>query len=270
MRGPAPIGYSVRALTFVLVTGVGFALFGCDHTQRSPQTIHDGFEGTSLSKLWRTDKLAKNALELQSEHVRAGQSAVKITIRSGDPSPSISADETERDELQESDEFNAKEGECYSYEFTLFVPKDFPVVSTRLVFAQWKQKEGTTAVKVGNPIIALRYVSGALSITIQTDNHQTTHYITQNEIRGRWLDFVFHIRHARTPDGAVRVWMNGEEILNFQGPTAYSEKFGYEPYGVFYFKMGLYRDDMAEPMSVYFDEYRKRPLTRGEFPELPH
>ena len=32
------------------------------------------------------------------------------------------------------------------------------------------------------------------------------------------------------------------------------------------FKMGLYRDDMKEPMTIFIDEYRKRPLTKEELP----
>jgi hypothetical protein len=32
---------------------------------------------------------------------------------------------------------------------------------------------------------------------------------------------------------------------------------------MFYFKVGLYRDRMPAPMTIYVDEYRKEQLTEG-------
>ena len=52
----------------------------------------------------------------------------------------------------------------------------------------------------------------------------------------------------------------------YAGATAYAETSGYRKNGVFYFKMGLYRDRMAQPMTAYFDEYRKRLLRADETP----
>lgn len=55
-------------------------------------------------------------------------------------------------------------------------------------------------------------------------------------------------------------------MLDFHGPTAYGSEIGYPKNGRFYFKMGLYRDDMQEPMTLLLDDYRKRPLTKEELP----
>ena len=244
--------------TAVLLIG----LTGC--ARHPAPVVYDGFEGPKLSALWATDKLAQGAAVFQSEQVRAGRSALKITLRPDDPTPEISADETERDELTESDYLNAREGEAYAYEFSLFVPQDFPVVANRLVLAQWKQDREGQKVIDDDPVIALRYVSGKLFITTKSERARVTRYQTTREIRGRWTDFVFHIRHARTNDGFVRVWIDGERVLDFHGPTAYGNQFGYPEDGRFYFKLGLYRDDMKEPMTLFIDEYRKRPLSREE------
>jgi hypothetical protein len=42
-------------------------------------------------------------------------------------------------------------------------------------------------------------------------------------------------------------------VVDFRGPTAYPENSttGYRSPSLFYFKMGLYRDLMAEPMTIY-------------------
>jgi hypothetical protein len=48
----------------------------------------------------------------------------------------------------------------------------------------------------------------------------------------------------------------------YLGPTAYQVKRGYPAHGYVYFKMGLYRDEMPQPMTIYVDEYRKDELSR--------
>ena len=54
--------------------------------------------------------------------------------------------------------------------------------------------------------------------------------------------------------------MNKKKIVDYIGATAYCEKYGYSNPSKFYFKMGLYRDTMDEPMSAYFDEFYKSEL----------
>ena len=44
----------------------------------------DNFEADSLSSIWRTDKFIPGALLLQSEVVRTGEKACKLTLRPGD------------------------------------------------------------------------------------------------------------------------------------------------------------------------------------------
>lgn len=248
-------------LLAVVAAAIWACLGGCQHAPATA-TIYDGFEGEALSSHWRTDKLAKGAAVIQSEEVRSGHGALRITLHPGDPTPEISAGANERDEIQERDAYDAREGEAYAYEFSLLVPRGFPIVPTRLVLAQWKQDDGGGRVAVDHPLIALRYVGGELSVTIQHADEQRTYFRTREDIRGRWLDFVFHIRHSRGDDGAVRAWMNRRQIVDYRGPTAYSD-LGYPSHPTFYFKMGLYRDDMDEPMTLFIDEYRKRPLAEG-------
>src|SRR5262245_21982438 len=89
-----------------------------------PGSISDGFEEPSLNPMWRTDKLAARAFELQSEIVRSGKRAIRITIQEGDPSPEVAVNGTERDELQEPNQARAREGDEVEYRFSLFIPRD--------------------------------------------------------------------------------------------------------------------------------------------------
>lgn len=220
----------------------------------------DGFDTELSPKLWRFDKLAKGAAVIQSAQVRSGPAALAITLQPDDPSPEISAGDSERDELQEVDRFNAKEGETHEYRFSVRFPADFPIVDRRLVIAQWKQDTQGRPVKADNPVVALRYVGGELFATVQDSAEKRTIGRLKEDLRDRWLDLVVRIRHSRTA-GLVRIDVNGKCLADYHGPTAYSENLGYPPAATFYFKMGLYRDDMKQPMKIYFDDYSKTLLS---------
>jgi hypothetical protein len=228
-------------------------------------SVYDGFESGKLSDIWNTSRMEPNSIEFQSEIVRKGKSAAKITVRTNDTFEAGNAQSapTERDELLQSALYAPYEGLKYEYEFSMFLPKDFPIVNTRLVFAQWKQycQRGEKSLcSDDSPVIALRYVGGELYITLNTDSAVTKLYRRKEEIRNKWLDFRFLIRFSRQTNGEIEVFLNNNEIINYKGVTSYSESHGYPPKSLYYFKMGLYRDIMAEPMTIYIDEFSMKEI----------
>jgi hypothetical protein len=229
---------------------------------RAQINVYDGFETPGLSKIWSTDRMVTGALQIQSDIVRKGQSAAKITLKAGDVYETGvgKSKNSERDELREADKLVSAENKIYEYQFSLFLPDSFPVVPTRLIIAQWKQYCPEGICSDDSPVLAIRYVSGKLYITIQTDTATKMVYQTTGEIRSRWLDFKFKIRFSRLDNGQVDAWLNEKQIINFKGTTCYSSKKGYGDKSYFYFKTGLYRDLMPEPMTIYIDEYRKKEL----------
>jgi hypothetical protein len=253
-----------RALPFsAWYIGLCFLVASC----KKPVEVYDGFEGNKLSTAWSTDRLVEGAVEFQPVVVRAGKGAVKITVHQGDLYEGIDplqSKPTERDELREHNSLVSHENGAFAYSFSIYIPNDFPIVPVRLVLAQLKQWAGNNTVKADSPVVALRYVNGLLGVTLQTTPKQNYLFRTDDDIRGRWIDFVFHLKFTRTNTGLVRVWMDGKPVVDYRGTTAYVEEYGYPEKGFFYFKMGLYRDRMEQPMNAYFDEYRKRPLTTEE------
>jgi hypothetical protein len=199
---------------------------------------------------------------MQSDIVRAGRGAAKITLREGDHQEANERGGPllERAELQEATGLWSVEDQTYTYSFSVYLPKDFPVVPTRLVIAQWKQKCPVDACDPPGPLVAVRYSAGELRITRGPDS--TTLYRTSEEARGRWLDFRFAIRFSPSPGGRIQAWLNDQPVVDHSGVTAYRNG-GYPARNLFYFKMGLYRDRMAQPMTIYIDEYRKAPLSGG-------
>jgi hypothetical protein len=246
-----------------------FAGLSCTPATKAPGfDVYDGFETTGLSRFWDTDRFAPGAVEMQTSIVRAGRAAAKITLRSRDVYEAgiNGSRDSERDELLESRKLTSRENVAYEQSFSMFIPTNFPIVPTRLVIAQWKQYcPGARNCSEDSPVVAVRYVSGALKITHQTGPHQTMLFKTTEELRGKWLDFRFQIRFSTNQNGRIKAWLNGTAVVDFKGVNAYPEDAttGYPSPSRFYFKMGLYRDLMAEPMTIYIDEYRKKQLPEG-------
>jgi hypothetical protein len=71
----------------------------------------------------------------------------------------------------------------------------------RLVIAQWKQYCASDNCEPANPVIAVRYQSGELSVNVQCKQAKEILFRTTEEARNRWLDFRFHIRFSRTGRG---------------------------------------------------------------------
>jgi len=227
--------------------------------------VYDGFETPALSKVWSDDRFAPGAVRMQTNIVRSGRSAVEITVRAHDKfEAGINGNsDSERAELLEARKLTSKENEPYEFSFSMFMPTNFPIVPTRLVIAQWKQycPEGGNC-SDDSPVLAIRYISGVLKITQDLGKHQTVLYQEPGEFRGRWLDFKFQIRFSSNGNGHIKAWLGDKRIADYHGVTANSENSAtsYPSPSRFYFKMGLYRNVMAEPMTIYIDEYRKKQL----------
>jgi hypothetical protein len=211
--------------------------------------------------------MESRAFEIQSGVVRKGQRAAKITLRTGDvvEAGNDSSLASERDELEEADYLVCREGTKYEYQFSMFLPDSFPIVPTRLIIAQWKQKCPRRLCSDDSPVLAIRYQSGKLFITLTTDSGRRRLYELKDEIRNRWLDFKFRVRFSKQSNGEIEAFLNDKNIITYKGITGFSEKRDYyEKNNTFYFKMGLYRDRMPEPMSIYIDEYRKKEIIEDQ------
>jgi polysaccharide lyase-like protein len=252
-----------------LITAFGYQKWA--HTPLSHMDVYDSFETPKLSRIWETDKFEPGAVTMQSQIVRAGHGAAKVVLHSRDRfEAGVDGDaDSERAELTEASKLVSKEDETYEYSFSMFIPLDFPIVPIRLVIAQWKQAcEGHPQCGNASPVVALRYTSGTLQITHQIGPHRKPLFETREDLRGKWTDFRFRIRFTPRENGLLQAWLNGRPAVDYRGVNAYAEDAatGYPNPSLFYFKMGLYRDVMPEPMTLYIDEYKKTQLLRGAVP----
>lgn len=238
---------------WVICAAVCLAAGACRHET----AVSDGFDTPDLSRYWNTRKALPGAVQIQSSVVRAGSRAVRITLRPGDQIPGERGTILERAELEEARPLWSAEDSGHRYSFSLRLPPDFPVTPTRLVLAQWKQDCPSASCTPDNPVLALRFEDGTLSIAKQVAAHQRdTLYQTRDEVRDRWLDFRFDLRFSRRR-GQIRAWLGDTLLVDHRGMTVYPVSRDYPPDARFYFKVGLYRDRMAQPMTLFVDEYRK-------------
>jgi hypothetical protein len=254
----------MNKLNHVLIPITTATLLLAVSCRTKPVNVYDGFEKPGLSNIWATDRMEKKSFSIQSQVVRSGKSAASITLVTGDtPEPTIDGDKpTERDELREANSLVAVEGKTYEYKFSMFLPDTFPVVPVRLVIAQWKEYCGRDSCSNDSPVVALRYVSDTLQITLQTAHHGRQILYKRSDIRNHWLDFDFVIRFTRETDGILTASINGEKVADYRGMTSYPQERGYHlDKNRYYFKMGLYRDVMAQPMTIYIDDYIKKEIS---------
>jgi hypothetical protein len=233
--------------------------------------VYDGFEQPQLSNLWETSRFVPGTVVMESHIVRAGHQAAVITVHSRDEFETglHGNSDSERTELLEARRFTSHENVPYEFRFSMFFPADFPIVPTRLVIAQWKQfcPDSSLPCSDDSPVLALRYIGGELRVTQDLGGKQMVLYRERAEFRGRWLDFRVRTRFTPTGDGHVAVWLADRRLIEIRGITANAEdaSTGYKTPGFFYFKMGLYRNVMDAPMTVYIDEYHKQQLRSDEF-----
>jgi len=143
--------------------------------------------------------------------------------------------------------------------FSVYFPADFKPPEHWSVFAQWWQGRDVSPSiafeldDTDNSKLAMRIISRAGN---KKSNRYTTHY-TGELPRERWIDFTveFRIDDTGGQNGLLRVYRNGELIVNYSGKLGYTDQLS-----VTGFRIGLYRS--ARNMTdarLYFDDIFVRP-----------
>jgi hypothetical protein len=265
------VRYSNRIFGFawlLIFLPIRAAIAQAPHT---PTNVYDGFESSALGNFWETGRFAPGAVEIESDHVRAGHGAARITLHSKDvfEAGQNGEGDSERDELLEARSLVSHEDTPYEFSWSMYLPADFPIVPVRLVVAQWKQycKSPTAPCNDDSPVLAVRYIGGVLLITQDLNHKFIVLYEEKRDLRNHWLDLRFRVRFTPQPTGRVQAWLDNKQVVDFTGATSDFESLatGYTNPNYFFFKMGLYRNIMPQPMTIYLDEYRKRELSSDEF-----
>ena len=238
-----------KYLFFAIVIGLSI---NTEYAWGKDITLVDDFDTGVLSSIWTTKKLSENALRHISSPTRTGQGAIEISVFPG-AQTEIGGDGqfTERAELREAPDVRLKIGMESWYAFSFFLPSDFPIVKTRLVIARWKQSFNNPS-KDRSPMVSLRYMDGKLRVDIARDRGKRKVFIDKMDLLSRWVDMVFRLKPEPNKDGLLQVWKDGKLIVDYRGPLGFRDD-----EDEIYFKLGLYRDHMKEPMRIIYDRFRR-------------
>ena len=212
----------------------------------SAKRTESSFENGTIDPIWSKSKLAPGSYEIVSKNAKAGTKSIKLTLKKG-MLEQVGSDGkvTERAELKERHKHCANLGETHLYKFSFFLPTDFPVIDTRLVIGQWKQ-DGSN-----NPVVSQRLSKGRFQIVLSNRfGKKVIFELSREETKtlfGRWVDVSYKIKFDKL--GSINYTFADHEG-SYNGEVYYPTD---KPN--FYFKFGLYRDQVTPSMSVFFDDY---------------
>lgn len=160
-------------------------------------------------------------------------------------------------------------GNTYWYGWSIFIPSDWQDPSDGYdILAQWATfpsprngkfacgSNGSYMIRSGNNI-SFRFQRKG-----ENSDSECTRYNLASlpEVRGKWVDFVMHVKWTGNTDGFLKLWTkignsSYTQNVDYKGRTFWND----ESEGP-YFKMGLYKGDPnfkgAAPRTLYTDEYR--------------
>lgn len=229
---------SLRLAAFCLSLGAASA------SDPAILTLAD-FETGDLTQL-KQQKAQEDSITLVTSPVRSGKYAVKTLLRATDPE----VNSGQRAEFSDGRKTTQIEmGKDYWYGLSIFVPEEFksPTKSNAVLF-QWHTQQGGPS-----PVLSIRVnaegwlINGNAS---PTEKRRTLARLPL--VKGRWTDWVVHVRWSAKPDGFWTLWKDGTEVVNERDIiTQYPEDLG--PYA----KFGQYHSvSETDQNIVYFDEYR--------------
>lgn len=193
------------------------------------------FETGDTSQWTKTQRVAPNRLAIVSSPVRQGQHAARFEVRQGDDPINASGDRSELVYAPLEAEGNER-----WYGWSTLWPSTYPSANTWQVFTQWHHT-GLT----GSPPLEMYVIGEAVHLRIDA----RTVLWTTPLVRGRWHDFVLHVKWSSDPDvGFVELWYDGARVL----PKTFGRNM--YPGQKNYLKQGLYRSDTIAVTGTLFHD----------------
>lgn len=131
------------------------------------------------------------------------------------------------------------------YRFSIFLPEEFGIDSVEEIVAQWHEVPDFDLGETWrSPPIALqinkdKWVASVMWASDAVNTNKTLSGKKSEQLgvieKGKWVDWIFHIRFSHKDDGVLQIWKDGNQVLDYTGPNYYNDRVG--PY----FKIGIYK-----------------------------
>lgn len=221
------------------------------------EPFFDDFESGEISpSLWQKDIGENCKITIVNEPVRSGEQAVEFLASKKARCELVP--HTVRGRLGALKRKFIREpfNEDRWYAFSTFLHEPWPRHEANEVLAQWHASpDPIIANEHGRgPPLALRVVDNYFRVSYgwdskfrSTEKHIAKYTLWYAPLEvGKWIDWIFLVRWSYGADGMVKIWKNGELIVDYDGPNAYNDVRGV------YLKLGLYHP--RPERTVTFDK----------------
>lgn len=224
------------------------------------------FESGNLDG-WRTPGSKNTKPTLTTTISRSGKYALRSFLDSSDPDP----EKRERVEVVADRTAEVtKVGQEYWYGWSVYLASPWPVDNTHPeLLTQFHNTKDPGEIAGKNPTLAF-VISQRTSnwkiynradptpITLNLDAKVTNTYDGGPVKVDVWTDWVVNVKWSYKSDGFLKIWRDGELIVDAKGPTSFNDQMG--PH----FKMGIYKsawnrkapDPLVKSRLAYHDEFR--------------
>ena len=224
--------------------------------------LESTFEDSTCFKRWIKEICRPGALLLTREvPARAGNACARFEF---DKSDVLLYNRYVRAEIRQQSEIEAERW----YGFSNYLPLNFVTDPLAEKIAQWHEVPdwslGETwrsppisfGIENGRYYVQILWAAAAVN-TNKTKDGEKKVYLGLVD-KGKWNDWVFHIKFSYKSDGILEIWKNKTRIFSYYGPNSFNDRI--YPY----FKIGIYKwgwDGWASysPESkrvLYYDEVR--------------
>lgn len=145
----------------------------------------------------------------------------------------------------------------YWYGWSIYFPEDYPnIYPTKVALGQFHQDKA-------HPVWMFQNGIGGYALDNQVWGQTNGYYslITEADLRGKWHQIEIHVNWTQdSQDGFFRVWVNGEQKVDYKGTTTTNNR-PYLKYGVYRSFMKRYKNkhggEDAPGQIVYFANVKR-------------
>lgn len=172
----------------------------------------------------------------------------RFEVRAGDcASDAVWSDcknDRERSELTQAGSSELP-GSSAWYSWNIYFPEDYATLSpSKTALGQFHQRGS-------HPVWMFQEASGGYYLDEQITGQSNNNYqlIASDQLRGKWHNIVVNVSWSNQPrwsdkqNGFFKVWVNGEQKVDYVGPTMTAKEI--------YFKYGIYRSFISRYKSTY-------------------
>lgn len=212
------------------------------NAKRGKTALADHFESKELNDDdWSAIEFGKKEnLRIVPNPVKSGEKVLRIALRKDDPESQYGNKRTELTFNNFPDPHKI-DSTIQWYAFSNYFPADYANDPAEEIIAQWHDKSPHCS---NSPTLAIEIKEDHFRAVIR---YSTADYCEQpksvvmktfdlGEVpKNKWLDWKINYHPLTNENGVVKIWLNGQKILDYNGPCQYIGS------AFPYFKIGLYK-----------------------------